>query len=86
MVAYFICPEHVSYETLGLWPKDDDGNDIIDKNWDPSGWKDNLHITATWGCFALTSVMMWSLIHGQMTGHLYIDRIKRDRRAAKGLP
>jgi hypothetical protein len=34
----------------------------------------------------MAAVMMWSLVTGQMSGHLYIDRIKRDRRAKEGKP
>jgi hypothetical protein len=68
VIGIFICPDYVSYETIGLWSKDTNGNDIIPKDFDSFGWVDNLHLTCTLACFVMASVMMWSLVLGQISG------------------
>ena len=67
-IGHLICPVYVEFETLGLWPKDSNGADIIHKDYDPTGYLDVIHLNVSMGCFGMAFVMMWSLVSGQMSG------------------
>ena len=61
-------PEYTTYEGLWLWPRDDEGNQLIPEDYDLVGlWIDNGMYVICWGFLCMAGAIMVSVLHGLIT-------------------
>ena len=63
-------------EDLGLWPIDENGNDIIPDDYDVLNPVDDLNFVAMGGGLSFVAVLGYSIFEGLQSGQMYIDRLK----------
>lgn len=71
-----LCPHLFNRETFHLFPLDQDGNQIVPKNYDPSSYRDELMYLMTSLFLVFTFFINLSYIRGIRVKRLYIDGLK----------
>ena len=76
--AKFLVPDYCSYEQLWLWPRDEEGNNVVPETFNIHDYYlENFMYVFCWGWLALSCGILISVLTGLRNNELYVDRLKK---------